>query len=324
MATVVEHVLSLLPNSWEAWHAAVQESTWGGVDGKSCVAGTPNQYQRQWEPDHWGCKNGTTAASGLWYIEGTQSWMARHYEVPVLLSLAYLIVIFGLQAIMRNFQPFSLRPVLVLWNFLLASFSLLGSYYTVPAIVSFANGPAAGDWKVDTCTVITEAANPWVFFFIVSKIPELLDTVFLALRKRPIMFLHWYHHIATMLYCWDAWSLLVPAGGPFAAMNLVVHTIMYTYYCVMALHIRVPSFLASVITALQTIQMLGGIYILTTALQTCPTSQFSSDSRVRLNYYLGLLMYASYAFLFLKFFVDRYFIGRRRSQPAISNIKKTA
>ena len=35
----------------------------------------------------------------------------------------------------------------------------------------------------------------WVGLFIFSKIPELLDTVFLVLQKKRVIFLHWFHHV---------------------------------------------------------------------------------------------------------------------------------
>ncbi len=77
-----------------------------------------------------------------------------------------------------------------------------------------------------------------MMLFCLSKIPELLDTVFLVLRKKPVIFLHWYHHIVTLLYCWWGWSSQTGSGGVFAYMNLFVHSIMYSYYGVMATGFR--------------------------------------------------------------------------------------
>ena len=32
-----------------------------------------------------------------------------------------------------------------------------------------------------------------------SQIPELLDTVFLVLQKKRVIFLHWFHHVTVMM-----------------------------------------------------------------------------------------------------------------------------
>lgn len=32
----------------------------------------------------------------------------------------------------------------------------------------------------------------WTWLFVLSKLPELGDTIFIVLRKQPLIFLHWY------------------------------------------------------------------------------------------------------------------------------------
>lgn len=305
-----------------------QASTFGGRGQGVCVAGTQNEFQRVYETDVWGCNaDGTTRTTAdKWYMGPARDWMAVHYEVPVILSVVYLVVVYGLRYLMsgKDTKPFDLRVPLIIWNFLLAAFSIAGALYVVPAILSFTFGEANGNLIADMCTVRTEAANPWVFYFILSKIPELIDTLFLALRKKPIIFLHTYHHVATMLYCWDAWTALAPAGGPFAAMNLIVHSIMYSYYMIMAAGIRMPSWVSFIITSLQIIQMFGGMAVLTLSLNLCPTSNLTADAHLYRNYILGLAMYISYAFLFIKLFAGRYLFPSKRPAPAASAKPTTA
>ncbi len=45
-----------------------------------------------------------------------------------------------------------------------------------------------------------------------SQIPELVDTVFIVLRKKPLILLHWYHHFTVLLYCWHSYATRSSAG----------------------------------------------------------------------------------------------------------------
>ncbi|VDL66713.1 unnamed protein product [Nippostrongylus brasiliensis] len=54
----------------------------------------------------------------------------------------------------------------------------------------------------------TGPASFWACMFAFSKIAELGDTVFLVLRKRPVIFLHWYHHAVVLVYCWHSGAFI--------------------------------------------------------------------------------------------------------------------
>ena len=63
--------------------------------------------------------------------------------------------------------------------------------------------------------------------FIYSKLFELIDTVWLVLRKSPLSVLHCWHHVSVLLYCWHAYSTRTSTGLWFATINYVVHALMY-------------------------------------------------------------------------------------------------
>ncbi|CAM37539.1 beta-ketoacyl-CoA synthase [Leishmania braziliensis MHOM/BR/75/M2904] len=101
-----------------------------------------------------------------------------------------------------------------------------------------------------------------VAMFAYLKTPELLDTVFLVLQRKPVSFLHWYHHIVTAIYVWLSSYMPMPSGIFFCAMNYSVHSIMYFYYFLVMMGLRssIRPF-APVITLLQVLQMFIGMYI---------------------------------------------------------------
>ncbi|CBZ24935.1 putative fatty acid elongase [Leishmania mexicana MHOM/GT/2001/U1103] len=98
--------------------------------------------------------------------------------------------------------------------------------------------------------------------FMYLKTPELLDTLFLVLQRKPVSFLHWYHHIVTAIYVWLSSYMPMPSGIVFCAMNYFVHSFMYFYYFLVMMGLRksIRPF-APVITLLQVLQMFIGMYV---------------------------------------------------------------
>ncbi len=84
--------------------------------------------------------------------------------------------------------------------------------------------------KTNTRYIIQIPTGFWAEMYVWSKPVELVDTVFLVLRKRPIIFLHWYHHITVMLCAWHAGKEHAASARWFVSMNYTVHALMYTYY----------------------------------------------------------------------------------------------
>jgi len=142
--------------------------------------------------------------------------------------------------------------------------------------------------------------------FVLSKFPELGDTVFLVLRKKPVIFLHWFHHATVLLYCWHATLVTAAPGIWFAAMNYSVHSVMYFYFFMANIgHAKMMQPFAPFITSIQILQMVGGITCLISVaiMQNFSRSECNVDPA---NWKLGLMMYFSYFLLFGWLFVQKY------------------
>ena len=158
------------------------------------------------------------------------------------------------------------------------------------------------------------SAGFWTMLFIFSKVPELFDTMFIVLRKKPLIFLHWYHHVTVLLYCWHSYATRSAAGLWFISMNYSVHAIMYFYYFLKAVGVKVSW--ARLVTTFQISQMFVGVSVCTLIVlyqrngQACAVT----DS----NQLAGMLMYFSYFCLFVHFAYNRFCVKR----PAKTDKKK--
>lgn len=70
----------------------------------------------------------------------------------------------------------------------------------------------------------------WSYILLLSKVIELGDTAFIVLRKQKLVFLHWYHHVTTLMSWWVMYSYYEPNQLWYIVMNSFVHSLMYTYY----------------------------------------------------------------------------------------------
>ena len=155
---------------------------------------------------------------------------------------------------MKNKKAFDLRRALVLWSGTLATFSVIGAINTVPERLDVIGSYG---WKYSVCIKINYIgpASYWGSLFVLSKVYELGDTFFIVLRKQKLTFLHWYHHVTVLLYSWYSASQLQVLCRYFMVMNYSVHAVMYSYYTLRALKIRIPRAGAMCVTIMQILQV---------------------------------------------------------------------
>lgn len=242
-------------------------------------------------------------------VQAFDDYMRRHWSDSILYSGVYLIVIFGGKYAMEDRERFELRPYLALWSGLLAVFSIFGAMRTAPELY-WALSKHGFEYSCCSSSYLDQGkvSSFWTYLFVLSKVFELGDTVFMVLRKQPIIFLHWYHHVTVLLYVWYSYVQKIGTGRYYMVLNFTVHSIMYSYYALRAMKFRLPRWISIFITTLQLLQMLTAIFVILVSY-----SVLSAGRECVTNYRniaLSLSMYFSYLVLFLQFFYKSYIVKK--------------
>jgi len=158
----------------------------------------------------------------------------------VLVTVAYLAIIFAGQLIMANRKKFELQLFSLFHN---GGMVLLNGYmcFEIIRCALSSNFSLIGNGVDSSAAGLPLAKVLWLFYF--SKPIEFVDTIIMVLKKNnhQISFLHVYHHIATFLIWWGV-IYYAPGGDTYfsAAQNAFIHVLMYSYYFLAALKINAP------------------------------------------------------------------------------------
>eukprot|EP01132_Coremiostelium_polycephalum_P003798 gene3798-4727_t len=229
---------------------------------------------------------------------------SQFHIIPTVLVI-YLATIFGIKAFMKNREPFSLKSVVVGHNLILCLWSVImcaGVIYEVFKRIS-SEGP------LFTVCEVAPGFNK--------------DTVIIVLKKKPLIFLHVYHHCVVVWLCWyflhSGWPLQIWV----VFLNTFVHVFMYYFYLQCALGNTV--WWKKYITGIQILQfcclgVVGVLHFSAIQLIGCQTHWSAFASAYSINF--------SFLFLFTKFFNKSYTkpaVGGKvgTSSPVLSHSKKT-
>jgi len=240
-----------------------------------------------------------------------------NWVLPVGSTILYLIMVIYLPSYIK--KPYNLKWPLAFWNLFLC---LLSIFMFVPYIESMFAEWRAHSYSAHHMLCMPEGETRagigiWMAtLFGLSKIIEFGDTLFLILRKKPVTFLHCYHHSSVLLYAWFTLVTMFPVANIFATVNCFVHTIMYGYFFLTALGYH-PVW-GKYVTRIQLLQMLIGLisviwwayYYLTGQNCNLWVNRFPGlyipEASETIMILVSILVYGSYFYLFLMFYFARF------------------
>jgi hypothetical protein len=249
-----------------------------------------------------------------------KEYLETHVFLPVLVVVFYAGFLYFGKKYFSNRKPLNLRGLMAAWNLFLAVYSMLTMLHSY-AVFATLKGRTIRDVL---CTSPTKyfggSADLWVILFVLSKFAELFDTFFIIVHKKPLIFLHWYHHITVLLFCWVAYQEKTPSAALFGPMNATIHSIMYFYYFLMAIKKKPKWFNAIWLTVGQIVQMVVGT---TTSLLSMYFYMTDNTCSIKKGSLIAsVFLYGSYLYLFSAFFYSRYFKGNKNAKFAGEQVDK--
>jgi hypothetical protein len=225
--------------------------------------------------------------------------------LPLSVSIMYLLFVIVAPHLMEQRKSFQLKKSVAVWNFLLTVFSCCGMVRVVPCLFYLLKTSTFHDTIcLDPEYLDKGAVGLWSMLFVFSKMAELLDTVFLVLNKKKLVFLHWYHHLTVLLLSWHAYLSRSPISIYAMSMNYSIHSPMYGYYFLRSIG-KWPRWLSpQFITVAQISQMIVGSGV-------CMVGIFYKlqDPQCHApmsNIVFATFIYWTYLFLFVQFFFRRF------------------
>jgi len=150
---------------------------------------------------------------------------------PIAICFTYLLLVYLGSLYMQHRKAWELKYFRIIHNAILC----FGSFIMVLGMITeLYKSYQIGGLEVLLCDAngIQLQGNlyNWYYVFSLSKFYEFIDTGILILRKKPISFLHCFHHFITAYLCWLGLYDAIAIQWTVICLNGTVHVFMYYYY----------------------------------------------------------------------------------------------
>jgi len=169
-----------------------------------------------------------------WEWDPPHTFMS-HWQYPFGLTLLYLFTVVLLKWFMQSRAPFQLRELSLVYN----AFLVFLSVTMLVSMILFASLRAMKYQSIfygifcsaDDAKPMKGPFGFTIYVFYLSKFIETTDTFILILKKKPVIFLHIYHHVMMLHVPWTwLWGQWIAASWWCVVVNSLIHTFMYSYY----------------------------------------------------------------------------------------------
>ncbi|CCH47018.1 Elongation of fatty acids protein [Wickerhamomyces ciferrii] len=254
------------------------------------------------------------------YIEG-ETFLSTNKEVFIGIITYYFIITIG-QLIFKKLQPLKLQLLFSIHNFFLTSASLtllvLLFEQILPILVNHGLLYAI-------CSPNTWSQKLVTIYYLnyLTKFVEFVDTYFLVVKKKKIIFLHSYHHGATALLCFIQLGGATSVSWIPILLNLGVHVVMYWYYFLASRGIRV--WWKKWITTFQILQFVLDLCAVYFSTYTFYANKYSTELGINIPNMgtcygtpfaagTGCAILSSYLVLFIGFYIKTYKIDKPKTK----------
>lgn len=151
------------------------------------------------------------------------------------------------------------------------------------------------------------------WWFYISKFYEVIDTLVILLKGRPSSLLQSYHHAGAMMCMWGGIRFQSPPIWIFVVFNSLIHSLMYFYFSLSCLKIRVPNIFKRTLTTMQITQFVVGgslavvhAFIWYTHVETGELRNCISNADQALPLYINVIYLTPLTALFAAFYIESY------------------